>query len=260
MWNVISNGIKKAIDTVFWEPVNYIRRKFFLNSISTAFLDRDIATVKRHIELGENPQVTNECQSNALHLAARCTYDPELVDFLVKKGVALEAKNDMKETPLTSSLKEHNYPFAKKLILEYKVNVNSKDSSLDSSLMGFLLASDKTSEVKNVLSILIDKGLDINDIYYNGDTILHRASRANNLHLVNALIEKGADPMIRNDQGDTVLDVAVKESHSKLSKVLMKYEQARGQKSIAKGALKRGDNWVDRTNQNNQDIGGRSTT
>ena len=45
-------------------------------------------------------------------------------------------------------------------------------------------------------------------VNFRGDTVLHYAAHMGDLRLLMLLKRKGADPSIRNDAGETALDVA----------------------------------------------------
>jgi len=257
MWNAIKKGVKNAIEVIFWWPVNYICRKFFLKNISKAFEEGDLGAIKRHIDLGENPQITDKFKNNALHMSAHYPSSLELVDLFIEKGVPLEAKNNFGFTPLQSAVAEGKYTLVEKLI-EQGADIHVKDNN-NRSLLHSLGNFKENAEVEDVLNILLRGGLNINDIDNEGNTPLHQASITNKQFLINLLISKAADPMIRNNEGNTARNVSAIQGYTEISKVLMKYEEALGQKPIAEGAVEKGSNWVDRANQNNQDRGGRST-
>ena len=54
----------------------------------------------------------------------------------------------------------------------------------------------------------------------NGDTALHRAAEAGHLEVVRVLLEFGADLSIKNNKGETPLDMARENKHSDVVEVL----------------------------------------
>lgn len=60
-----------------------------------------------------------------------------------------------------------------------------------------------------IIRALLDRGIDINDHYQGGNTILHFAVKAGKLKVVKELIEKGADITAVNGEGRTAMDLAL---------------------------------------------------
>lgn len=63
-----------------------------------------------------------------------------------------------------------------------------------------------------------------------GDTLLHVATRAGQTPAVLLLLERGANPLVKNAMLDMPLQIAMKRNHTELSLLLMKYA-----KRVAKG-------------------------
>jgi ankyrin repeat protein len=63
-------------------------------------------------------------------------------------------------------------------------------------------------EVVEILEILLANGADINGQDIWGETPLIRAVRFKNTHAIMTLIERGADPTIKENEGRTALDLA----------------------------------------------------
>lgn len=63
-----------------------------------------------------------------------------------------------------------------------------------------------------MMNFLIDHGADVNRQDKHGSTVLHRAAGSTDKDAIAALILRGADPGIRNNQGETVRDILVRVS------------------------------------------------
>jgi ankyrin repeat protein len=69
--------------------------------------------------------------------------------------------------------------------------------------------------------LLIEHGIDVNlSVNERGDTALHSAVRSSNLRIVELIMAKGADVAVRNDDGQTALDIAMDLGRRKIVKLL----------------------------------------
>ncbi len=92
----------------------------------------------------------------------------------------------------------------------------------------------RTSEDRSLLNLIITTGLDVNTIDYDGDTPLVYAARQGSLQNVIFLLEHGADPDIRNVEGETGLVTAINHKQDSIVRELLKrgakYEGLNSQK------------------------------
>lgn len=72
----------------------------------------------------------------------------------------------------------------------------------------------------DVLNMLIDAGADVNIATKTKSTALMAAASAGRVSIVELLVTKGADPMLKNSKGQTALDVAVKREKEDVVKYL----------------------------------------
>ncbi|WP_304235134.1 ankyrin repeat domain-containing protein [Jiulongibacter sediminis] len=83
-----------------------------------------------------------------------------------------------------------------------------EDNGLQMPLDGSLLHKAFKKDDEELLNLLIEKGIDINAKDKDGNTILHYAAmQAKDIALVERLIEKGADPEIRTEFDESILDL-----------------------------------------------------
>jgi len=78
----------------------------------------------------------------------------------------------------------------------------------------------KNKECAQKLINTIENIDEIRDIY--GNSLLHYAAREENTELINLLIEKGADPLLQNERGETPLHWAV--ANAEVVSLLVKYD------------------------------------
>lgn len=70
--------------------------------------------------------------------------------------------------------------------------------------------------------LIIDYGIDVNATQMQNVTALHSAAHRGNLDIVRLLVENGADTGIKMDDGQTALDLAVKDDHREVKEYLEK--------------------------------------
>ncbi|EED16178.1 ankyrin repeat-rich membrane-spanning protein, putative [Talaromyces stipitatus ATCC 10500] len=76
-----------------------------------------------------------------------------------------------------------------------------------------------------MLRILLDHGADVSRAEYEGIGILHCAAWRNSEPLMRALLEAGADPLFKDENGYTPADWAAKMSHFQIEKILRQAEE-----------------------------------
>lgn len=76
--------------------------------------------------------------------------------------------------------------------------------------------------ILGILETLIQSGADLNLRDYQGDTALIWAVRWKNLEAARLLLSAGADPSIKNDAGQTALQIADESGYTDFVKVLQK--------------------------------------
>ena len=101
----------------------------------------------------------------------------EIVEFLLSKGVDINARNSKGNTPLQQAILNYVMPY----------DINFLES----------------------IKFLIDKGVNINDKDIKGSTILHLAASGGSKELVEFLLSKEMDINARDSKGNTPLQLAI---------------------------------------------------
>ncbi|KAL2758679.1 hypothetical protein ACRALDRAFT_2058014 [Sodiomyces alcalophilus JCM 7366] len=148
----------------------------------------------------------------------------EMAFFLLDHGADMNFESYYAETPLSSAV-QHASPGAIRELLRRGGDVQ-KGELLQHAL-------DRTSDVEEVLRILLEHGAPLNVNMYENHTRsmnmwffmdlgtpLHKAATQGNLEAVRLLLDHGADPTIKDNKGRTALEYAVKAGHSDVVKVL----------------------------------------
>lgn len=152
------------------------------------------------------------------------------IKLLISYNVDVNCQNEDYYTPLHYSCENTNYEISK-LLLEKGADVNRESS------FGYtpLHAAVFHGAGPEFLKLLYDNGVEIdkatNNIWItiNGvkhesmDTALHMAGYSGNYEAAASLLEKGANPAIKNGLGKTPYDVAFERNYSHICELLSKF-------------------------------------
>lgn len=142
---------------------------------------------------------------NLLHAAAIHS-NPEVITFLINKGISLGLKNDAGQTPLhyVISMRKKNVCDILKIMLEAKgSSVNAKDSDGD-SLLHYAVSHD----IKTV-KLLIENKARVNIFNCWGESPLHTASERGDIEIMQYLLTHKADIEMKDSFGCTPLRSAL---------------------------------------------------
>lgn len=132
----------------------------------------------------------------------------EIVKMLLDRRVALNISfDDATGSPLDSAVAAGD-PEIVRMLIKAKADVNYKMRGAVTALHTACLQSE-SSAADEIITVLIDSGADINAVTHFGVTPLMNAVEADNGGAVKILLERGADPRIKNIKGKTAKDLAV---------------------------------------------------
>ncbi|XP_055595425.1 uncharacterized protein LOC129746031 [Uranotaenia lowii] len=202
------------------------------------------------LEHGINPYIANKTGKTALHLAVMCKNKLKILEQILKSALnntELINETDIDgrtalHTLLRSKTHEKLKLMSMKLLLEYgmKPSLEDKDGEtalhlavecndpimvqlvLDhsESLTSILNHKNKMGrtalhltciegkEADRCIKILVGNGADPNIRDHQGQTVLHYAVKFRNLNRVKLLLKHGSDPTMANDAGQTPFDLA----------------------------------------------------
>src|SRR6185503_11632149 len=159
--------------------------------------------------------------------------DVSILKLLIKAGVPLDRKNDDGVSAVSIAAREGRSENFKELIdAGATVDLSQEDlndalllsaRNCDTSTLKFLLKLGAKANTKDedttalmlaaeygtpeMIKALIDKGADIDAVDDNGWTAMMHADEAEN---VRVLLNAGANPAIKNNDGDTALAMAIR--------------------------------------------------
>jgi len=150
-----------------------------------------------------------------LHFASRCGA-PKCVEFILKFGANVNARDNNQRTALHEASAYNNYK-CMKVLLKFGANIDATD---ELNKTGLYYAS--VNYHSECLKILLKQGADTEIADNNGHTPLHVAAAYKNLTCLTILLESGADTNAKNNDGRTPL-TALLPSNTVCRNILEKY-------------------------------------
>jgi cytohesin len=143
------------------------------------------------------------------------TKSPEVIEFLIAKGVDVNITGDRSHVPL-----HYQTYYGRKNIVELLIrkgaDVNARDGDGDTPLQ-----TAAHWDKKEIAELLIANGAKLNSPGLSGETPLHWAARHGNPAIIKLLIEKGADLNIDDNVFETPLHEAAAGGRMEVVKLLV---------------------------------------
>jgi ankyrin repeat protein len=161
---------------------------FLRKTLAEAIAADDKTAIGREIKNVKAEKINNLYQGRTVLIWAAYKNNTEAVKTLLDKGADVNKVDDDKRTALMLAVDNNNLKMVQDL-LENGADVNIQDKNGSKPM--------EVAVIKNYLKmvqVLLDNsGVNINEVYILGNTALMLAVDNNNLEIVNALLDKGAD-------------------------------------------------------------------
>jgi uncharacterized protein len=141
--------------------------------------------------------------------------------LLSGSGCCIDAQNKYGCTAVSYAYRNGHIDCLK-FLLQHNAAVNIK-SNEGWAPIHFIPTSEKTC-----LELLLAAGANINDTTPDGDTPLILGAYFHNSNYIKALLDNRANPDIRDKNGNTALDIAIKSKDYVCIKILSEYHQNKG--------------------------------
>lgn len=135
-----------------------------------------------------------------------------IVSFLLRNNVNVNLTNQKGRTCLHYAVKKR-FNFFDYLLIILLMPV---------LLIGYFLMVSKTKQNETLTRMLLEAGVEVNAADCYGCTALHYACEMKNQTLIPILLEAHADPMIKNMDGESSLDIARRLKFSQIELMLRK--------------------------------------
>jgi ankyrin repeat protein len=155
-----------------------------------AVAKKDIEIIKLLIEKGANVNSKNNYGDTPFMTAAR-NGDIETIKILMSKGVSINVKDGKGNTILIEAISRNNEEMVK-FLLENGANVNVRDMWMSKRKSAIMLAVENYMPIE-IIEMMIAKGAELNIKDDDGNTVLLIAVQRNNIAAVKLLVEKGAE-------------------------------------------------------------------
>jgi len=165
------------------------------------------------LENGADLQCLDWLKRSPLHGASENGHY-DVTRFLLDKGADADARDAHLWTPLHMASKTGQFTVAQ-LLLDYGAEVDAQD---DLRWTPLHMASQEGHQ--DVVQLLLDCGADVGTLEGDDETALHLAAYYGRLRVTELLLEHHANTYARNKAGKTPFDLASKESHHDVARLL----------------------------------------
>ncbi len=164
------------------------------------------------IDKGNSEQLDNQL------VQAVINRDPNLVRTYLQRGANPNTTNVLGIPIIFSAISGDNSTCDHEILsalLEYDADVNVEYGSIN-TLMSALMTNDISC-----VRALVDHGAKLNG---NSDSALHRSIKPGSVDILTYLLENGFDPCVKEEKGETMLDISMKRGDKKFVDILEKIE------------------------------------
>jgi ankyrin repeat protein len=166
-----------------------------------------VAVAQRLIERGADVKLTGRTGTSPVAAAAYAGSDP-IVEMLLAHGADERAPDETGKPPIVYAAARANLDIVKRLLAR-GIDVNARYANDLSLLMWAAGADEKVPEAdaRKVVVHLLDVGAHIDDRDARGRTALMIAAEGGRADIANLLLERGADPSLKDNAGKRAADL-----------------------------------------------------
>ncbi|XP_046452784.1 putative ankyrin repeat protein RF_0381 [Daphnia pulex] len=184
------------------DKIDKISEEYLLSAIK----DSDVESVRLLLKNGADIRAWEETGANALNFASFLAKTTDVIDAILETG-KFDINGGDREgvTPLHFAIMGTNLETIARHLIQKGADPNIANKRGNTALH-FAALYAKT--IETITLILENKQVDINHRDELGRTALHYAIEKKNVEMARYLLEKGADPTIRNNEGNNSFHLA----------------------------------------------------
>ncbi len=181
----------------------------------------DVSAVRKLVQRGFDLNTRNEAGEHALFIALRDDA-PEVSNFLIGQDkVQVEARTGQDESPLMMAALKGRLEIARRLI-ERKAEVNKPGWA-----PLHYAATNADASALPMVRLLLEHHAYIDAESPNGTTPLMMAAHYGYPAVVKLLLEEGADPLLKNQQGLSAIDFANRAQRAESAEIIASFVRAK---------------------------------
>ncbi|XP_073404296.1 ankyrin repeat domain-containing protein 22 [Dendrobates tinctorius] len=181
--------------------------------ICQAAYENDLGEIQHLVE--EDPDVVNvkDRFGGDTPLICACRRgNIKVVNYLLYAKADINLTNDKGRTCLHYAVRKR-FTFLDYLLIVILMPV---------MLIGYVLMVSKTKQNERLIRLLLNAGVNVNASDSEGNTALHYACKMKSQSIVPILLEAKADPHIRNEAGETCIEIAERLRFKKILHLMKK--------------------------------------
>ncbi|XP_051472777.1 ankyrin repeat domain-containing protein 22-like [Apus apus] len=172
---------------------------FSLQPVCQAAYNNDFNEVHLLLERNNNYLNVQDSAGGDTPLICACKQgNNRIVRYLLRRNADVNLRNKKDRTCLHYAVRKR-FTFLDYVLIIILMPV---------MLIGYLLMVSKTKQNENLIKMLLRAGVNVNATDFSGSTALHYACEMKNQAVIPLLLEAHADTSVKNQNGETPLDIA----------------------------------------------------